>query len=283
MRKKIRLIFALTFFININLLFGQDFQILNDLPSTNEVRAPEFNTKKTYFFKVDTKNKKLIVQELRSSKKGKIHFHQWLYEIPLNTLNKESFEVSNSFNNELKIVIRTENNSILTYMFQYGKVVSIDVSNKIILGNWNYSKEFFALLQDKIETTTSHLPITTSDSRKSENNHQKFKYIGENVQAINAKMDTDLTIGNGYYFGQIEDVNFNSKKLKKALKEQNIKHNTLLPVTIYADKNGNIESIFVTNKPYEKYFKIDLSKFKPLKPLMLENKNVPAKYIFLLN
>lgn len=283
MRKNILLIFVLTFIINCNHLFGQEFQLLNDLPPTIEVRAPEFNTLKTYYFKVDTLNKKLIIQDLRSSQKGNIHFYQWLYEIPLNTLNKDSFKVKKGFDNELQLVISATKNSILTYMFQNGKVVSISGFNKIILGDWNYSADFSALLKNEIETISNNLPLASSNSEKSGNIPQKFKYIGDNVQAINAKMDTDLTIGNGYYVGHIGDTNFKSNKLKNALKEQNIDVRTSLPIIIYADKNGTIESIFVDNKPYDKYCQIDLSNFKPLKPLILENNNVPAKYVFLLD
>jgi hypothetical protein len=283
MREKIKLIFALTFIININLLFGQDFQILNNLPPTIEVKAPEFNTLKTYYFKVDSINNNLIVQDLRSSKKGDIHFYQWLYEIPLNKLNKDSFKVSKDFENKLQLVISSNNNSILSYMFQDGKVISISGVNNINLGNWNYSTNLSTIIKNDIETVTNNLPITTSDSEKSKNISREFKYNGNNVQAINAKMDTDLTIGNGYYLGQIGDINFKSKKIKKALKNQNINHNFPLPIIIYADKNGNIESIFIDNKPYEKFCQIDLSIFKQLKPLMFENNYVPAKYIFLLD
>ena len=283
MREKIKLIFALIFIININFLFGQDFQILNNLPSTKEVKAPEFNTSKTYYFKVDSSNKTLIIQDLRSSKKGEIHFYQWLYEIPLNKLNKDSFKVSKDIENELQLVISSNNNSILSYMFQDGKVISISGVNRILLGNWNYSKNLSDLLKNDIETVSNNLPVTSSNSEKSENSSLKFKYIRNTVRAINAKMDTDLTIGNNHYLGQISDINFDSKKIKKALKKQNINYNSPLPIIIYADKNGNIESIFIDNKPYEKICQINLSDFKPLKPLIFENKNVPAKYIFLLD
>ncbi len=282
MREKIKLIFALTFLININLLFGQNFQILNNLPATNEVRAPEFNTLKTFYFKVDSINNNLIIQDLRSSKNGEIHFYQWLYEIPLKDLKKSSFKVSKGFENELQLIISSKDTSILKYMFQNGKVVSISGVNRISLGNWDYSTDLSNILKNHIETVTVNLPIATSDSGKSENFLQKFKYIGNHVRAINAKMDKDLTIGNGYYLGQIENTNFNVKKIKKALKTQNINYNFPLPIIIYADKNGGIKSIFIGNKPYKKYFKIDLSTFKPLKPLIFKNNNVPAKYIFLL-
>jgi len=282
MSRKIQLIFALTFITNFNLLFAQDFQILNNLPPTIEVRAPEFNISKIYYFKVDTLNNNLIIQDLRSSKQGDIHFYQWLYEIPLNTLNKESFKVSKGFDNELQLEISSKNNLILSYMFQNGKVVSINGINKIVLGDWNYSTTFSSLLEENVKTVSSNLPINSSNAEKLEKFSQKFKFIGENVQAINAKIDTDLTIGNGYYLGQMEDVKFNRNKLKNALKEKNISYSTPLPIIIYADKNGNIESIFVHAKPYEKDVQIDLSNFKALKPLIFEKNNVPAKYIFLL-
>ena len=286
MRKKIKFLLALTLLININLLIGQDFQILNNLPPTIEVKAPVFNTLKRYYFKVDSVKNNLIIQDLRISKNGKIHFYQWLYEIPLSELNNNSFKISKDFINEtrLQLVISSKNNSIINYMFQDGKVVTISGVNQIILGNWSFSKDLANLLKNDIETVSNNLPKAASDLNKSKKFSEKFKYIGNNVQAINAKVDKDLRIGNGYYLGQISNINFNIvKKIKKALKTQNINYSFPLPIIIYADENGIIESIFIDNKPYEKYCQIDLSNFKPLKPLIFENNNVSAKYIFLLD
>lgn len=286
MRKKIKLLLALTLLININLLISQNFQIFNNFPPTIEVKAPVFNTLKKYYFKVDPKRNNLIIQDLRISKNGEIHFYQWLYEIPLTQLNKTSFKISKDYinENELQLVISSKNNSIIRYLFQDGKVITISGVNGIILGNWSYSKDLDNLLKKDIETVSINLPKVASDLNNLKTIPEKFKYIGNNVQAINAKMDKDLTIGNGYYLGQISNINFNTiNKIKNALKSQNINYSFPLPIIIYADKNGIIESIFIDNKPYEKYCQIDLSNFKPLKPLIFENNNVPAKYVFLLD
>ncbi|MFD0932104.1 hypothetical protein ACFQ0R_05755 [Psychroflexus salinarum] len=282
MKPNFRLIFTFILAIKFSCFFGQNFKTLNNLPPTIEVRAPEFNTSKTFYFKVDSIHNNVIIQDLRSSKNGKVHFYQWLYEIPIEELDKTSFEVSKSFENELQLVINTKSNSILKYMFQNGKVVSISTDNKLILGDWNSSPDFLNLLKSNVESVLGNLPLAKSSLEKSKNTDVKFKYVGNKVRAINAEMDEDLSIGNDYYFGQIDDINFNMRKFKRALKDQNIDYKDPLPIIIYADKEGGIESVFIGSKNDKKHPLIDLSSIKPIKPLSFENKNVPAKYVFLI-
>ena len=70
MREKFRLIMIVITILNINNICCQvTFQNLNNLPNTIEVKAPEFNTEKKYFFIIDTFNKNLVIQDLRKSKK----------------------------------------------------------------------------------------------------------------------------------------------------------------------------------------------------------------------
>lgn len=281
--KKEKLLLIIAFLISIKTLLSQNFQLLNNLPPTIEVQTPEFKTQKKYYFKVDSKTNNLVIQDLRSSINGKVHFYQWVYEIPISTLSNTSFEIKEDFMNEdeVQLVISSKNNSIISYMFQDGKVITINSMNKVPLGNWSNSKETLKLLNNSVEIILNDLPISKNNgSYISKNNQGTFKYIRNNVQAINAKMDEDLTIGNGYYLGEIKNINSTViKKIKNALKTQKISYNIPLPIIIYADKIGNIESVFINNQPYEKYCKLELSNFKPIKL----TKNVPTKYIFLIN
>ena len=117
MRKIIILVLIISSTLNLNLLRGQNSILkLNNLPTTIEVKAPEFNTEKKYFFKIDKFQNNLIIQDLRKSKKGEIHFYQWMYEIPLKHLNSESFKISKDIdnNNEISIGIKVNtSNSIM--------------------------------------------------------------------------------------------------------------------------------------------------------------------------
>ena len=284
--KRIALCFTATFIVSFNLIFSQNFQNLNNLPPTVEVKAPNFNTLKSYFFKVDTLKNNLIIQDLRSSNDGKISDYQWLYEIPLNELTNNSFSIliDELNENEVQLVIHSKSKSILSYMFLEGKVVTISSLSSLYLGNWNYSKELVETLNNNITLNSNFLPKSEPFNFKSNNAPVLFKYVANNVQTINAIMDDDVTIGNGYYLGHFNNLSLSAiKKIKNTLKSQKIKHTNPLPVVIYTDKSGNIELIFTVNKPNEKYAQFNLSTFKSLKPTQFKNKNVPAKYVFLIN
>lgn len=286
MNIKIKLITLLV--LNIYSVKGQDiFSNINNLPAANEVKAPVFNTIKKYFFKIDSINNKLIIQDLRKSKEGKVHFYQWMYEIPLNHLNSNSFKVYKNSKNEIKIIIKTINktNSIAFYMFQDNKVSSIMSANTIGLGNWPYSKILFKKINKSINYISNFLPKNISYSKTFKSKPLTFKYISNNVISKNANIDKDLSMGNGYYFEQIIDknnINLHPKitrRIKNTLKKQNINYQDPLPVFIYTNKDGVIESIFVNNKPSDKYIKIDL---KNLGPIQIGDKNKLKKYVFLL-
>ncbi len=272
----------------VNLVCAQDvFFDINSLPVTKEVKAPEFNTVKEYFFKIDSVNNKLIIQDLRKSKKGKVHFYQWVYEIPLNQLNSKSFSVYKNSKNEIKILIKAINksNSIAFYMFQDNKVSSIMSANTIGLGNWPYSKILFQKISKSINSISNFFPKNVSSSKTSKSKSINFKYISDNVVSKNATMDKDLSIGNGYHFEQIiNENNFNlypkiTRRIKTTLKKQKISYQYPLPVFIYTNKEGVIESIIVINKPSKKYIEIDLSNLGPIK---IGVNNKPKKYVFLL-
>lgn len=284
--KNFVLFFTTSFIVGFNWVYSQNFQYLNHLPHTNQVKAPNFNTIKSFFFKVDTLKNNLIIQDLRSSNDGKIGDYQWLYEIPLNELTNNSFSVSTDVinENEVQLAIHSKSKSILSYMFLEGNVVAISSLSSLYLGNWNYSKDLVETLNNNITLNSNFLPKSEPFNFKSNNAPVLFKYVANNVQTINTIIDDDITIGDGYYLGHFNNLNLSTiKKIKNTLKNQKIKYMNPLPVIIYTDKNGNIESIFTVNRPYEKYAHFNLSTFKSLKPTQFKNKNAPAKYVFLIN
>lgn len=285
MRKKIILILIISSALNINFLRGQNSILnLNNLPTTIEVRAPEFNTEIKYFFKIDMFQNNLIIQDLRKSKNGKIHFYQWMYEIPLNHLNSESFQISKDIdnNNVISISIKANSsNSIMSYMFQDGKVSSIIAVGSISLGKWTYSDSLYNELVKTISSISASFPKQVSSSKGNNSGQSKFKYIAENVTSVNATMDDDLSIGKGYYFEQTS-VKLNSKivkYIKSTLKQQNINYIYPLPIIVYASREGIIESIFIGNEPYDKYCQIELNKLNSKRKENLKN---PTKFLFLL-
>ncbi len=281
MRKKIIIPLIITSVLNLSLLRGQNSILkLNNLPTTIEVKAPEFNTEKKYFFKIDKFQNNLIIQDLRRSKNGEIHYYQWMYEIPLEHLTTKSLKISKDIDNEISIKVSAPN-SIMSYMFQDGKVSSIMKVSAISLGKWTYSDSIYDELVKKINSISASFSKQISTSKGNNNLQSKFKYIAENVTSLNATMDDDLSIGNGYYFKQTP-VKLNSKiakYIKKALKQQNINYIYPIPIIVYYSKEGIIESIYIGNKPYDKLCQIDLNKLNSSRKENLKN---PTKFLFLL-
>lgn len=275
--------------LNIKYLRGQDLlNKLNDLPTTSEVRAPEFNTVKKYFFKIDSTKNNLVIQDIRKSKDDRVHFYQFMYEIPLNQLNSKSFQITRNDDNQISINIYStaKDVSIMFYMFDETKVSSLKNVNSVHLFGWPYSKELYEKINEAVDLFSESFPNNDSPLNMTKTQTGSFKYIAKNVTAINAKMDEDLRIFNDYYFKQFISDNGSNlypkmvKEIKKALKSQDINDKNPVPVMIYTDKNGVIESIFIVNQPTNKYCEIDL---KNLKPIRDNNRNNhPTKYVFLL-
>lgn len=121
-----------------------------------EVRAHDFIIKKAYAFDVDTVKNNLFIQDRRLSATGDIHFYQFLYEIPIDHFDSESFSVRKKTTNPETIVlcIKTtgKQNSIITDMFQDNNVSSIPASSGLTLGEWVYSDSLFNELELKVST-----------------------------------------------------------------------------------------------------------------------------------
>lgn len=289
MKIEIKLLIFIVIGFNIHSIKSQnDLQKFNQLPHTIEVRAPEFNTEKKYFFKMDTINHSLIIQDLRMSKDGTVHFYQFLHEIPLGELNSESFKIQKDFD-EITIDISSapDKISIMTYMFQEGKVSSIQASNTISLGNWTYSDHLFSQIEQAIKTISATLPQGSPTMATTKRIPGKFKFIDKNVMQVNAHLDDDLRIWNAYHYAPIIDDNGQYlhpkivESVKRALKAQNDPSPYPIPVMVYTNAKGVIENIAVANNLAESSGHIEGTEGNPM-TIKTEN-GQPSKYVFLLN
>jgi len=263
------------------------FAGLNSLPMTLEVRAPVFNTLKHYNFEVDTIKNNLYIQDKRLSPSNKIHFYQWLYEIPLDNIGDQSFCVNRkgleSETISLSIKTSGRQNSILTYWFQNDGISSIMAGSGITLGEWEYSDSLFKYLNMQATNLNSHFNSSGLDQTNNQNETGGFKYVAPNVEKRNVTYAEDLTIGNGYIFkplieaGESYNSNNLALKVKRYLTKLNGRVTYPIPVIIYAS-NNDIEYVAVINPGNTLYLKkVDL------KLKFLDGAIDPSKYVFLIN
>lgn len=279
-----KLILLLLLF-NLEICLAQAiFDTLNNLPNTIEVKAPEFNTEKKFVFRVDSIRKKLYIQDIRISSKGDCHFYQWLYEVPLNHIDSNSFKVS-KIDDEIKITISTLKNvkSINHYWFQDNKVNSIMTIATLVLGKWTYSDELFKDFEGKVAKVAKSLPNIEETKIEIKNDSGTFKFVAHNVTQRNVNFSNDLTIGDGYRFKQFifdGDLSVSDKtisQVKKTLKRKNIEIKYPIPVLVYIS-GGEVENIFIVNNQTTEYLDVDISKIRQFKKV-----KVRTKYIFLLD
>lgn len=282
---KIHLLFSITL-ISVNISYSQNkFESLNLLPTTLEVNAPQFNTEKKYIVTIDSLHGSLLIQDLRRSKKNQIHEYQWLYEIPIDEINTNSFNLSkdNFENDQINFTVKTNSKPILTFWFENKKISSIMTSHGVILGNWYYSSELKNKLENLLAPIKENLSKVTEES---DSHGNKFKFINSNVIRRNANLSEDLSISdNGHHFAQIindqDAIKYPKllKKIKSFLKTENINTTYPIPVFIYANKSGHVESIILLAPSTDIYCKMIPNSSYSIK---LDKTETPMKYVFLL-
>jgi len=269
-----------------------NFSQLNHLPQTKLVSAPEFDTHKKYFFGVDSIHHLLIIQDYRfSAGKAKTHFYQWVYEIPLEDLNINSFiaRVCPDDTSSIEISIATTANktSIIDYMFYDNKAAVIRSRDLLTLGPWPKSQELMNEIKENLKIISSGLK-----DHQNNTNHRKlvtssFKYKAENTTTI-GQFDTDTRLNNYYFalnFPELREISF--AKLDKEIRQKNTAQPSDMrhpvPVMVYFNQSGECESVFSINKdvPYQKNF--DLSTLNIGMPLKYKNENIKVKYVYLLS
>ncbi|WP_445752775.1 hypothetical protein [Polaribacter sp.] len=281
MSNKIFLIVISTLF-SIQIFGQKDLELLNKLPETEEIRAPEFNTVAKYNICVDSLYKKIYIQDIRKSRDGMLHFYQWLYELPLINLK---FEPKITDDNEISIEISSSSstNNFINYWFQDNKISSISNQKVIKLGNWKHTdknmqsiKECARKLSDYFSTFT--IPQKTPIDSES----GTFKYVADNVTKLKVKMDDDKKIDT-YLFDPFFDENNRSKStqllnsLKKESKKNNFDNKLPIAVLIYSGSDGDFESIQLISSSRNYPIQFDYSKIKT------NNKtNSPTKSLLLL-
>lgn len=268
------------------------FSPLNHLPQTRLVTAPEFNTHKKYFFGVDSIHHLLIIQDYRfSAGKAKTHFYQWVYEIPLEDLNINSFIAGvcpdDTSSIEISIATTANKTSIIDYMFYNNKAAVIRSRDLLTLGPWPKTTELLNEIREDINKISSEFKAPENNT-----NHRKivtsyFKYKAENTTTI-GQFDADTRL-NMYYFAlsfpELREISF--AKLDKEIRQKykaypsEIRHP--IPVMVYFDESAECESVFSMNENFlfqnDKY----LSNLKLGTPLKYENENIKVKYVYLLS
>lgn len=281
MTNKILLITLITFF-SINIYGQRDLGFFNELPETEEIRAPEFNTVTKYNISVDSLYRKIYIQDVRKSKDGKLHYYQWLYELPLENLK---FEPQITDDNEISIVISspTLKSNFISYWFQENKISSILNRNVIKLGNWENTNENLETIKECTRKLSDYFSTFISSQKNSNDSESgSFKYIANNVTKVNAKMDDNKKIG-AYLFEPFFDENNRPKStqllniLKKELKKNNFDNNSQIVVLIYSSADGNFESIQLINMNRDYPIQFDHFKIKPI-----NKTNSPTKNLLLL-
>lgn len=276
-------IFILTLLsiVSIHVHGQEDLDLLNQLPETKEIRSPEFNTVAKFNIYLDSVYRKIYIQDTRTSKEGKIHFYQWLYEIPFENLE---FNVKIS-GEEISIVIETPDsgNTFIRYWFQNNKISSIYNQNEIKLGNWENTVGNLKTIENVARKLTEYFSVfKLLEKPLIINEPGTYKYFASNVTKLNVKMDNNLKIGE-YFF----DPFFNSDNkpkstqllntLVKEIKKLNLENNSPIAVLIYSGAEGNLETIQLINTSSNYPIEVSPSKIKSI-----NNTNSKTKSLLLL-
>lgn len=281
MLNKILLLVILTLF-SLQIYGQKDLDLLNKLPETEEIRAPEFNTVAKYNICVDSLYRKIYIQDIRKSRGGKLHYYQWLYELPFINFK---FEPKITDDNEISITISSQSSekNFINYWFQDNKISSISNQKVIKLGNWKNTDKNLERIKEctkKLSEYFSTFTITQETPIDSESG--TFKYVADNVSKVNLKMDDDKKIG-AYVLDPFFDDNDRPKstqllnRLKKESKKDNFDNNSPIAVIIYSESDGDFESIQLISSNLDYPIQFDHSKIKPI-----NKTNSPTKSLLLL-
>lgn len=274
------LLYILLLFVVDKIAAQNDLNSINELPITKEVKAPVFNTVSQYNFSVDTLRKILYIQDIRSSKAGKPHFYQWLYEIPVDNLH---FEIERTPENEIQITVHSSNEkrSFIKYWFQNGKISSVQNVNRIVLGDWESSTINLSKIENGVkELNKRFLNIGGAEKILNNSENGTFKYIAENVRTINVKMDENKLIGNyalNSFFNDKDKAKSPTivQRIDKKI-TSDIDRKSPIPVIIYTTADGEYEDIQMLTLNSSFPIKINDSGLESI-----NKSHSPVKYVFL--
>lgn len=278
MINNILLIIFLTLF-SINNYGQRDFDFLKELPDTEEIKSSEFNTFAKFNISVDTLNQSVYIQDIRTSRQGKFHHFQWLYELPLENLK---FEPKITDENEILIVISspTSGSNFIAYWFEDHKISSIQNKNVIALGRWENTTENLETIKECTKKLSDYFS-TFSASQNAPNNSASgsFIYTARNVTKVNVRMDNQSKIG-AYFFDPFFDENNRPKssQLLSSLKKVKFKDNSPTTVIIYSSADGNLENIQLINSSRDYPIPFNHLKIKPINQTNLPTKNLMLLY-----
>ncbi len=259
---------------------SQDFSVLNNLPPTLEVDATEFNTVKKYYFQVDSLQNRLIIQDVRSSKNGLIHYYQWLYEIPLSSLSSASFRVAKNHFNQARLEITTPDNAITTYKFIDSKVSNINTSSRIVLGDWSNDTPVESELTSMIALISENFSTGNSEVVDLTRLKKPRPSLFRSIEKSTSKTYRDLSATDSFIsFSKNKTFKPIIKEIKKLMKSK--KSRLPIPVFVYTDDDGAFESIYIHHNLTDAE-SLNLSKYTDLVINKTVKQKSAAKYVFLL-
>lgn len=249
-------------FLPIYLVSQEALSKFNNLPSTNTVRAPEFDVVRKYSMSFDKNMNLLLIKEFNFGSETNLpHSIQRMYEIPTVSLSLSSFmveidEASNEIN--IRILLNNTQPQLHEYWMHNTEVVSILNRSNLYLGPWKYSKELEKSLSEIVNQIGEYYAkASTIESSLQGTKKSVYKYGSERATLIGEK-DLDGKLNGEYYFPysitdppqfqNYKNLTLAEKAIKKSIvKQMGTRSGELsgIPIFIYLDQNGKVESIFI--------------------------------------
>ena len=275
-------------------------ELLNSLPPTSEVPAPEFNVENKYIFRIDSINHQLIiVSQPRHPVTKQPHFDQQLFEIPLSQLNAQSLKIQkDEFKDEalsLSITLTEGQNDVIVYWVRDDNIVSIQSQKNVILRPWPNDEQTHSRLLEATDSFTSQLTSNTESPEMAAIAAPTFKYGTSQVTMIGTK-DLDGKLNDGYYLAHAleqppvyqnsKDLASSIRNLKKIIANQLRKADRTIvpktPVFIYVDESGAITSTYAVYEDTEEIRDMPTIVIANFKPGLLHESPVKCKIVFIM-
>lgn len=279
------------FFVHPFVWSQSSFLNLNELPSTELVRAPVFDVTVKYHFSIDSSKQVLFIQGLRQEPtSGEYHFHQMIYEISLKDLNKGSIRTTKETGEEkilLKIGVSKNSPNINEYFINSKKVAILSTKPMITLGKWNLSEEVFNEIADLVKEISQEIPDDVYSTNLFSPSKSVYKY-GSSAATILGEIDSNKELADGYSLGPSIDPSFvdyypkATEKLQKILVKNGIELGEFEPILIRVDEKGKISSAFLLNHPKVDFEEIQLNEFLDFKSKIVDQKNIKTKHLIIL-
>ncbi|WP_235299734.1 hypothetical protein [Portibacter marinus] len=277
-------------------LFAQsNIDLINSLPITGTVRAPDFDIVREYFASIDTIRNTLYLNDYRFHPENETpHFHQLMYEIPIANIYAKGISVEQSFEDSktvLYIKMKSNKNfpTFACYWFYEDELVCAQLQGSLVLGPWDYTTANFEELQNIVSKLKSQFHNSeVKDDDKPKSAGMIFKYGSERAKMMGNK-DLDGKLHDEFYLADalINKPTYKNKKSFNTTIQQINKEITksIDPPKKYKfihvlniDENGEVIS-YQSLSNYQEIKKTTLN-FERFKPAEIAGENVKSKIVF---